>query len=884
MDGVEGEAFGRYRLLEVLRSGGTGTVYKAHDTMMSRDVAIKVLSPEMAADPGRRERFQREVSIAARLNDPNIMPVYEAGEIDGRPYLVMPAVADGITVQDLLSRDGPLHPMVAARVIVQVASALEAAHVAGVVHGDVKAASLVVGGAFVYLTDFGATPTGGDTVGARTDIYDLTAVLYECLTGRPAVAAEPSVAGNLAPPKPTDVDPAIPAAFDEVIARGMAEDPDDRYQTARELSVAAHNALTAPTAAAAASGPAPPIEVEFGRYRLFDKLGQGNMGAVYRAHDTVLGRDVAVKLLQPELAAEPGFRERFRREAYAAGRLASPNIIPIYETGEIDGRMYLVMPIVDGVDLKEMLKRDGALSPQKAVRVVEQAAAALDAAHKAGLVHRDVKPSNLLMVGEDFVYLIDFGLVHEADAGRLTLTNVAPGSPAYMAPERFGAGTDGTVVDARADVYSLACVLYECLTGRLPFSGGGVEGLAAAHRTGEPPRPSSIDPAIPAGFDRVIARGMAKEPEARYQSARELAVAARAALTDVSTHAAPPAPVTEAALSGEDSTPEIPPPPRAPLKRLGGGKVLTLAAVVVVVAIVGGVALLRATRQSPFHSAKPKGQVVLPFTGLHNPERVVVDAKGDVYVTDTGNNRVLKLAAGSTTQTLVPIAGLDRPLDIAVDDAGDLMVTEPAQHRVLEVTAGSTNPTVLPFTDLGDPTGVTVGCPRPRRRARRRRHRLRAQPGGGAARAFDRAEGAAVQRPGVSLGRDGGSRRRPLRHRPEQRTGAETAADGDGSDRAALYGRTSGQRGRRHQRKRVCDRRLLQSRHRVSRGLQHVENTAVQRNQQSSGHQRRHRRECLHRRHGQQPRAEAPARLTFDPLGELSARRSARASPLGSPW
>ncbi|HZE17127.1 MAG TPA: serine/threonine-protein kinase, partial [Mycobacterium sp.] len=318
-------------------------------------------------------------------------------------------------------------------------------------------------------------------------------------------------------------------------------------------------------------------------------------------------------------------------------------------------------------------------------------------------MHRDVKPSNLLMVGEDFVYLIDFGLVHEADAGRLTLTNVAPGSPAYMAPERFGAGKDGTVVDARADVYSLTCVLYECLTGRLPFSGGGVEGLTAAHRTAEPPKPSSIDPAIPAGFDRVIARGMAKEPDDRYQSAHDLAVAARAALTDVCTPTAPPAPVGAAAPSGEDG----PPAPRTPLKRLGRGKVLALVAVVVV-AVAGGIAVVRLTHHSAFHSAKPKGQVVLPFTGLDNPERVVVDAKGDVYVTDTGTNRVLKLAAGSTTPTVVPIAGLDRPLDIAVDGAGDLMVTEPAQHRVLELNVGSTEPIVLPFTDLGDPTGVTV--------------------------------------------------------------------------------------------------------------------------------------------------------------------------------
>jgi serine/threonine protein kinase, bacterial len=695
VDGVDGEVFGRYRLLGVLRSGSTGTVYSAHDTMMSRDVAIKVLSPELAAEPGCQERFRREVSIAAQLNDPNIIPIYEAGEIEGRLYLAMPAVPDGITVQDLLRRDGPTHPSVAARVIVQVASALEGAHVAGLVHGDIKASNLLVGGAFVYLIDFGATPTGADTADVRTDIYALTAVLYECLTGQPAVAGEDG------PPKPTDVDPAIPAGFDGVIARGMAEDPDDRYQTARELAAATHNALTA-TAAADASGTAVATkEVEFGRYRLFEKLGQGSMGAVYRAHDTALGRDVAIKLLQPELAAEPGFQERFRREAYAAARLASPNIIPIYETGEFDGRLYLVMPIIDGVDLNKVLKSDGPMSPQKAVRVVEQVAAALDAAHKSGLVHRDVKPSNLLMVGEDFVYLIDFGLVHEASAGRLTLTNVAPGSPAYMAPERFNAGKS---VDARADVYSLTCVLYECLTGRLPFSGGGVEGLAAAHRTDEPPKPSSLDPAIPAAFDGVIARGMAKEADDRYQSAHELAVAARAALTDV--HAAPPIPFRRdefAVPDEEDTAPTILSPPRTRRR----GAVLTLAAVGVV-AVIAVAAFLRITNQFPFHSAKPQGQVVLPFTGLDNPEEVAVDAKGDVYVTDSGNNRVLELAAGSTSQTVVPVAGLDRPDDIAVDDAGDLEITEPAQHRVLELTAGSTSPTVLPFTDLGEPTGVAI--------------------------------------------------------------------------------------------------------------------------------------------------------------------------------
>lgn len=702
MDEVEGEVFGRYRLLELLRQGGTGAVYHARDTTMNRDVAIKVLSGELAAKPGHRERFRREISIAAQLNNPNILPVYEAGEIDGRLYLTMPLLADGISLADLLRRDGPLHPMVAARVIVQAAAALESAHVAGLVHGDVKPSNLLVGGAFVYLIDFGAVahmtpdgPIGTDTVDPRTDIYALTSVLYECLTGRPA--SEPATVGEHGPPRPTDIDAGIPVEFDEVIARGMAKDPDDRYQTARELAIAAHEAVI-PAATASIVVSTSTKEVEFGRYRLFEKLGQGSMGAVYRAHDTALGRDVAVKLLQPELAAEPGFQQRFRREAYAAGRLANPNIIPIYETGEIDGRLYLVMPIIDGVDLTKVLRGDGPLRPQKAVRVVEQVAGALDALHKSGLVHRDVKSSNLLMVGEDFVYLIDFGLVHEASATRFTLTNVCPGSPAYMAPERFNAAT---TADARGDVYSLTVVLYECLTGRLPFSGGGVEGLAAAHRTAEPPKPSSLDPEIPVGFDAVIARGMAKEPDDRYQSAKELAAAARTALTDV-----------PAAIAVQDTGPATPSPPHAPPRQRRRARALTIAAAASI-SVIAVTMSLWLTNHFPFHSVQARGQIVLPFTGLNQPSGISVDSKGDVYVVDSGNGRVLELAAGSTSQT-VAFTGLDHPDDIAVDDAGDLVVTEPAHHRVLELRAGSSNPTALPFTDLGDPSGVALNSRDPR--------------------------------------------------------------------------------------------------------------------------------------------------------------------------
>ena len=268
-------------------------------------------------------------------------------------------------------------------------------------------------------------------------------------------------------------------------------------------------------------------EVAFGRYRLLSVIGQGGMGKVYRAHDTVLGRDVAIKVLSTERATEPGYGQRFRREAQITARLTEPHIIRIYEAGEIEGQLYLVMPVIEGTDVHSLLQRDGPMRPQRAVHVIEQLAAALDAAHAVGLVHRDIKPSNALVAGRDFVYLIDFGIVHDATATKLTKTGAIVGTLAYMAPERFTTG----VADARADIYSLTCVLHECLTGTQPYPSKSAEQQIAGHLTLDPPKPSSLKPAISAAFDDVIARGMAKDPDQRYQTASDLVAGAQRALS-----------------------------------------------------------------------------------------------------------------------------------------------------------------------------------------------------------------------------------------------------------------------------------------------------------------------------------------------------------------
>jgi predicted Ser/Thr protein kinase len=265
----------------------------------------------------------------------------------------------------------------------------------------------------------------------------------------------------------------------------------------------------------------------FGRYRLVELLGRGGMGEVWKAFDTATQRVVAVKVLPPQLAADPVFEQRFRREAFTAASLNEPHVVPIHNFGEIDGRLYVDMRLIEGEDLQHVLKR-GPLNADRAVKVIEQVASALNAAHRAGLVHRDVKPSNILLAEDDFAYLIDFGIARVTGETGLTGTGNVIGTWPYMAPERFSTGR----TDKSSDTYALACVLYECLTANRPFPGESVEQQIAGHLTTPPPQPSVTQPGVSPQLDAVIAVGMAKDPEQRYHSATELAKAARKALTE----------------------------------------------------------------------------------------------------------------------------------------------------------------------------------------------------------------------------------------------------------------------------------------------------------------------------------------------------------------
>ncbi|MEU5693131.1 protein kinase [Actinosynnema sp. NPDC020468] len=264
---------------------------------------------------------------------------------------------------------------------------------------------------------------------------------------------------------------------------------------------------------------------DFGPYLVHELLGQGGMGVVHRAYDTVHGRVVALKRL-PSSVTDREFRSRFQREARLAAALKHPNVVPVHDFGEIDGNLFLDMELIDGVDLRRALA-GGPLDQERALGLLSQVAEALDAAHAEGLVHRDVKPANILIGPDDHVYLADFGIARETspEATALTLSGDLIGSWDYMAPERLS----GNRVDARSDQYSLACVLFECLTGRLPYPALDPAAKVAAHLLHPPPAPSVFSPTITPALDTVVLRGLAKEPERRFPSATALLAAAREA-------------------------------------------------------------------------------------------------------------------------------------------------------------------------------------------------------------------------------------------------------------------------------------------------------------------------------------------------------------------
>ena len=450
----------------------------------------------------------------------------------------------------------------------------------------------------------------------------------------------------------------------------------------------------------------------FGPYLLRRLLGAGGFGEVYEAEDTVMGRVVALKLLSSSYSHNTAFRERLFREARTAGRLHDPHVVPIHGCGEIDGQLYIDMRLIDGSDLQGVLNREGALAPRRAVHIVRQIASALDAAHAEGVIHRDVKPGNILLNRNDFACLVDFGLANAATDTKLTSEGTTIGSFAYLAPERLTAGQPSPA----ADVYALTCVLHECLTGTTPFGDRQeIPALVAAHLTVPPPRPSQQRPGVPSGFDDVIARGMAKDPGNRFRSAGELAHAAQQALNTSVPERISDVPYSGSAHSWNQPQPQLPPSaPGRPRSRRH--KVFVLSATALVVGIAAALVIVgighrpsqhsggatttpsRTTNTPPAQALPPLKATTLALTTAGFSDDLAVDGSGTAYVLDL--ERVLKLAPGASGPTELSLPQVPHPEAVGADPVGNVYLVNrlpTGDREVWKLAVNAATPTLLPF-------------------------------------------------------------------------------------------------------------------------------------------------------------------------------------------
>jgi serine/threonine protein kinase len=564
---------GHYRLDKLLGAGGMGAVYKARHLGLERDVAIKILHPDIGGDPSISKRFDREAQSASRLDHPNCVRVSDFGTTaEGIKYLVM-ELLEG---EELHARLGqPWPPDAVLYVIEQVLAGLEHAHACGIVHRDLKPENVFVthdakGNEVAKIVDFGiaklldadgatevltragmvfGTPrymspeqAAGGKIDERSDLYAVGVLAHEMLSGKPPFDGDDLAAilrmQIMAPPPPLPA--SVPPLVMAFVASLLEKSRHERPASAAEARATVHELrkqlqrgtvaqtiqpsvdLLGATGAHSAANPDAPLPSKpeamighrvAGRFTLEALLGAGGMGAVFRARDGQTGSLVAVKLLHAAMAGDDELAARFQREAETASELEHPNIVPVFGHGTTPGTggpaPYLVMPLLEGVELRDLI--GAPMDPARAVALMTQLLSALEHAHAHGIVHRDLKPENVFVIrepnGAEVIQLVDFGLAKVAEGGesRRALTQFGQvfGTPAYMSPEQCM----GEVVDARTDLYAAGAILYELLCGLPLFESDDPVTLLTLQLTAKPPPlPEYVPPSLRAAVDGLLVK------------------------------------------------------------------------------------------------------------------------------------------------------------------------------------------------------------------------------------------------------------------------------------------------------------------------------------------------------------------------------------------
>ena len=545
----------RYEILKRLGEGGMGAVYKVRDRELERLVALKIIRPELAGNPEILRRFKQELILARQVTHKNVIRIFDLGMADGRKFITMDYV-EGRDLKSVLVERGKLPPEEAVPIVQQVCRGLEAAHTEGVVHRDLKPQNIMVDAdGRVWVMDFGLarsmetagiTRTGalmgtpdymspeqarGEKVDARSDLFSLGIIFYEMLTGRLPFQADTLMATLLKrvqekAVQPTVLEPAIPPYINRVVMKCLESDVAKRYQSTGEiltdLSDGTQQTVTSTSAQSDISLGAIGPGTQFGpRYRIESVIGEGGMGKVYKAYDNDLDRTVALKVVRNELASDPNSMLRLKQELLLASRISHRNILRIHDLGDVAGMKFISMAYVDGRDLHDLLTESGRLPVERVVNIAKQLAAALDAAHSEGVIHRDLKPRNVLIDAADHVYISDFGLAKllEGDtATQMTRVGEILGTPLYMSPEQ----AEAKPADHRSDIYSYGVIVYEMATGQAPFGGDSTMQVMYQHVTQAPKDPKLVNPEVPDYLAAVILKCLQKDPIKRYPQAREI--------------------------------------------------------------------------------------------------------------------------------------------------------------------------------------------------------------------------------------------------------------------------------------------------------------------------------------------------------------------------
>jgi serine/threonine protein kinase/tetratricopeptide (TPR) repeat protein len=572
---LHGTRWGDLVLLEEIGRGSFGTVYQAHDPRLDRAVAVKILRP-CPGDESLTSTLLHEGRTLARVRHANVVTVYGAGEYDGRVGLWMELVR-GVTLEHMLGVHGPFSAGEAGLIGQDLSRALAAVHRAGLIHGDVKAQNVMreQGGRLV-LMDFGTgqarsapSPVRPGIVGTlpylaperlhgadatiRSDIYSVGVLLFHLVTNDFPVSAE-TIAGlrdahaRGEAARLQDLRPDLQETFVRVVERAIELDPARRFGSAGELEAAlarihgsSARAIPPPAFSTVPGRPAPadpdaapifPVPGDtLGHYQIVEQIGAGGTGVVYRASDSRLKREVAIKVLLETFASDPARLALFTQEAQAVAALSHPNILTLHDVGTERGLWYAVTELLHGQTLRTRMAR-GPLPIDEAVEHAIEVAHGLAAAHAKDIVHMDLKPENLMVTEDGWLKILDFGVARVGRQVPLTDDDTTPtrsperawGTPAYMSPEQVC----GDPIDHRTDLFSLGTILYEMLSGRHPFRRGSSATTMGAILRDEPEPIAVVNPAVPPGLDRIVRRSLRKAPSERFQSAREIRFALEA--------------------------------------------------------------------------------------------------------------------------------------------------------------------------------------------------------------------------------------------------------------------------------------------------------------------------------------------------------------------